>query len=743
MAKKKLITKVLSCLVVLIILMSMMPVSVFAMDDSKSTDIALSKDLLKSNGTIHAQLQMQFSPLPINGYDFAATSTAPEEDWNQTYGTIHTDTGYSVQQTSDGGYLIAGAKGTSTNSVGGNDAYLIKTYSNGNEEWSKIYGGSGWDQARSVQQTSDGGYIIAGYTYISEHDSDAYLIKTYSDGSEEWSRTFGGTSPYKFDSGYSVQQTSDGGYIITGRTLTYSGLYLVKTYAGGDEEWSKAYKNADDIYFGYDVKQTLDGGYIITGGTPSIYGRVYIHKTDSSGNEEWHKFLEKGSGYSVLQIGEDSFVVAGYTSSSGSGGADMYLAKLKLDYNPVFDGIYANSPNVYVEWERTYGGTESDVAHEVQQTSDGGYILVGYTRSFGAGKTDAFVVKTDSEGIEMWSKAIGGTDWDDAYSVKQTSDGGYIIAGSTESFGYGKGSDGLYDGDVWLIKLKAKEGESATISVTVKNNGGSSSEGYISVSFPNDETILDVSGTGDKEDIYPKGSDKLWGKHSKIDSSEDPLAELKELQWDEEQEETLIITVKPNSGSDKIVFYVRAALKNDAGGDYERDPTYSEYEDQQEWPVYRYSLDTCNIYPNLIITGIYPNENDKKIYYTIKNIGDIAAGPSYSHLYIDDMSARIYTDYVYSLQPDEERDLYFGYSYTCYGGSDTIKVCADGYGKVTEVDDTDNCKTITKECDGNPESLIVDVLNPEDDFSVVQGVSEIVKAKVTDNLGNTNTRIKY
>lgn len=385
----------------------------------------------------------------------------PGEDWNKTFGTVFTDIGYSVQQTSDGGYIIAGGKGNFKGSPGGDDTYLIKTYSNGIEEWSKVYGGTGFDQARSVQQTSDGGYILAGYIYLNEHDSDVYLIKTYPDGSEEWSRTFGGSSPYNFDSGYSVQQTSEGGYIITGRTLTHEGLYLIKTYPDGTEKWGKAYKNVDDIYYGYDVKQTLDGGYIIAGGTPSIYGRVYIHKTDSSGNEEWHRFLEKGSGHSVLQVGEDSFIVAGDTDSLGAGKSDMYLAKIKLDWTPVFslwnanDGIHVNSPNVYVEWERTYGGTEYDVAYDVQQTSDGGYILAGYTRSFGAGKADAFVVKTNSDGIEMWNKSIGGSDWDYGRSVKQTSDGGYIIAGSTESFGYGEGSGGLYDDDVWLIKLGA------------------------------------------------------------------------------------------------------------------------------------------------------------------------------------------------------------------------------------------------------------------------------------------------
>ena len=395
---------------------------------------------------------------------FEVVNGEPGEDWNKTFGTVFTDNGYSVQQTSDGGYIIAGAKGTSTTSEGGNDAYLIKTYPDGSEEWSKNYGGSGLDHARSVQQTSDSGYILAGYTYSQgAGQSDVYLIKTYPDGTEKWSRTFGGSS---YDEGYSVQQTSDGGYIITGRSLTYGGLYLVKTYPDGTEEWSKTYIN-NDIYIGYDVEQTLDGGYIIAGGSPFTDNPMYVLKTDSSGNEEWHKFLGGGSddAKSVLQIGEDSFIIAGYTSSSGAGGADMYLAKLKLDYTPVFslwkanDGIHVNSPSVYVEWERTYGGTEYEGAYDVQQTSDGGYILVGYTRSFGSGKSDVFVVKTDSDGDEIWNKSIGGSDWDDGYSVKQTSDEGYIITGDTESFGYGKDSDSLYDSDVWLIKLKADGGE--------------------------------------------------------------------------------------------------------------------------------------------------------------------------------------------------------------------------------------------------------------------------------------------
>ena len=193
----------------------------------------------------------------------------------------------SVQQTTDGGYILQ------ENSFFGNgstDVYLIKTDGNGNEQWSKTYGGQSYDQGYSVQQTNDGGYIITGSTRsFGNGSSDVYLIKTDGSGTEQWSQTFGGIEG---DGGNSVQQTTDGGYIITGSIFSSIGIedvYLIKTDASGIEEWSQAYGGLD-MDVGTSVQQTTDGGYIICGSSHSFGNgynfrpAVYLIKTDGSGN---------------------------------------------------------------------------------------------------------------------------------------------------------------------------------------------------------------------------------------------------------------------------------------------------------------------------------------------------------------------------------------------------------------------------------------------------------------------------
>ena len=374
------------------------------------------------------------------------------QGFQNTFGGDSLDMGYSVQQTTDGGYITTG----STNSYGNGDSdvYLIKTDGSGDSIWTKIFGGENQDYCNSVQQTTDGGYIITGRTEsYGAGNKDVYLIKTDGNGDSLWTKTFGGTS---FDNGISVQQTNDGGYIILGGTESYGAgnrdIYLIKTDGNGDSLWTKTFGGASQDLGNY-VQQTNDGGYIVTGVTES-YGAgnkdAYLIKTDASGDSLWTKTFGGSKfdlGNSVQQTNDGGYIVTGRTASFGAGSLDVYL--IKTDGNG--DSL----------WTKTFGGSSFDLGFSVQQTTDGGYIIIGGTDSYGNGDRDFYLIKTDVNGDLIWTKTFGGIFRDVGSSVQQTTDGGFIITGYTSS--------GNGDRDLLLIKADGNGNITSIFDVPTPN----------------------------------------------------------------------------------------------------------------------------------------------------------------------------------------------------------------------------------------------------------------------------------
>ncbi|MDX1651356.1 MAG: T9SS type A sorting domain-containing protein [Brumimicrobium sp.] len=406
-------------------------------------------------------------------------SQEPVIQWQNSLGGSGQDFAYSVQQTTDGGYILGGwsnsNNGNVTGNHGGDDFWIVKLDVYGNLIWQKSLGGSGNDYAQSIQQTADGGYIIAGESNSNDGDVsgnnggvDYWVVKLDTLGNIHWQKSYGGSGT---DAAYSVRQTADGEYIVAGYSDSNDGditgshgngdFWVVKLDTIGNLTWQKSLGGSQGEWL-QSIRQTSDGGYVVVGATDSNDGDVsgyhggfdcWAVKLDTSGNISWQNALG-GSGvdyaFSVEQTTDGGYIVAGHSNSTdgditGNNGLDdFWIIKLNTSGN--------------ISWQKSYGGSQYERAQSIKQTSDGGYIVGGYSNSTDGdisennGLRDYWVLKIDATGNIIWQKSLGGSLDDYGWSIQQTTDGGYIVAGETSSNnGDITGNNG--SNDFWVVKL--------------------------------------------------------------------------------------------------------------------------------------------------------------------------------------------------------------------------------------------------------------------------------------------------
>jgi hypothetical protein len=425
----------------------------------------------------------------------AQTICAPQIQWQQSFGTIGWEEPYVVQQTADGGYIIGGTWaqwGAGTGNItsthqGDADFLIIRLDAQGQKLWDRSFGGASSDFLYALQQTADGGFIVGGLTWSgiggnkttsTFGSADLWVLRTDASGNKLWDQTFGGSS---FDALRSLQQIADGGFILGGysqsrpggnKTSPYFGnddFWVIRLDANGNKVWDRSYGGLEtDVLMS--LRQTADGGFILVG--PSYSGQsetktgqhyglsdFWVLRIDSNGNPLWDKTFGGQStdwATAVLEISGGGFLVGGYSLSSSIGGnktshnfgeSDYWL--LRLDANG--DAL----------WDRSFGGERSDEPDSLAATSDGGCVLAGFSsspvggtkQSDGGGYGDAWLVRVDPNGNQVWDQSFGGSGFDIAHSVQQTRDGGFVAVALSYSTDGDRAGAGFGDADFWTIKL--------------------------------------------------------------------------------------------------------------------------------------------------------------------------------------------------------------------------------------------------------------------------------------------------
>jgi len=361
---------------------------------------------------------------------FVSSGLAQDLQWARTYGTTGIEIAYDVQQTADGGYILAGDTWFET--AGWNDFYIVKTDASGDTLWTRKYGGTETERAYAVHQTQDGGYYVSGFTEtFGAGYTDFWLLRMDSEGDTLWSRTYGTASAY--ERGYCGDLLSDGGYVIGGLKSGTGEFYVVRVDTLGTEVWTNSYKpNAGPyVYEAFGIQETEDGGFIIAGNGDSLY----VVKTAWDGSVDWaHTYGEGDLCYDVDQTSDGGYVVTGATPVESY--YHVLLMKLDAGGNTL--------------WSRDWDRNENSRGHAARQTEDGGYVVAGFTFAQSQWVDSVYVIKTDPSGDKIWEGVYGGWTDDQAWDIEQTTDGGYIVAGYTASFGAG-------DDDFFLLKLSGDQ----------------------------------------------------------------------------------------------------------------------------------------------------------------------------------------------------------------------------------------------------------------------------------------------
>jgi len=379
-------------------------------------------------------------------------SQAPDTLWTKTFGGNLTDIGNSVIQSEDGGFVIAGV--TESFGAGGEDVYLIKTDPNGDTLWTKTFGGSEDDEAKSIRQTNDNGFIISGTTASFGNGQDDFLLlKTDSLGNTEWFKPYGGSA---VERGKDALQTFDGGYIVVGDSNCAgfgANSWIIKTDQLGSIQWEKKLRGQClHSYYTSSVQQLSDSGFVVCGTYvrkqfPFGYSHHYfLSKYSIEGDHLWIKSYQRygfDDGAVVNKTNDGNLIIGGNTSE-GYGPKDIWLIKVNSSGNIIWQSVIGNLQ-------------ENEILTSLESTIDDGYII-----TFSSSLNDVQMLKTNSNGVVIWEKTVGGTLDDRAYTVQQTADNGYIVAGSTKSFSVG-------DYDVWLLRFDNKPPAQLTVD---SPNGG-------------------------------------------------------------------------------------------------------------------------------------------------------------------------------------------------------------------------------------------------------------------------------